>query len=271
MYAFYENKSNNFNLIDEGRKLEYGAHLHGHIELVYMLEGKTSTIVDGIKATLSAGDVFIAFPNQIHQYQKIDNEKYLIFIFSPEGLHDLNDIFQNYVPQSAIVKNAARNEKLLPLLQAAFDVYNTNSTYKEIIIKGYLLAFFGELFPMMNLNPVKTSGMSSIKNILTYCSLNYKNELSLDILAKDLHISKCHISHLFNEKLHMSFNKYINGLRISEACKYLLKEENSVTEIAFLVGFSCPRTFNRVFFEQMGMTPREYKKQRLLSASGVII
>jgi AraC-like DNA-binding protein len=261
MSAFYENK--NSNVISQGGALEFAAHLHGHIELVYMLEGKTSTIVDGAKATLSAGDVFVTFPNQIHQYQKIDDEKYLLFIISPESLMDINDIFQNYVPESAIVKNAARNEKLLPLLQVAFDVSNTDSTYKEIIIKGYLLAFFGELFPMMNLMPVKTFSMNTIKNILNYCSLNYKNELSLDILANDLHISKYHISHLFNEKLHMSFNKYINGLRISEACKYLLNEDYSVTDIAFLVGFNCPRTFNRAFFEQVGMTPRDYKKESL--------
>jgi AraC-like DNA-binding protein len=261
MSAFYENKSNNS--IVQGRKLEYGAHLHGHIELVYMQEGKANTIVDGVKTTLSAGDVFVAFPNQIHQYQKIDNEKYLLFILSTEVLQDINDIFQNYVPESAIVKNAAQNVRLLPLLQAAFDVYNKDSMYKDTIVKGYLLAFFGELIPMMKLTPIKTYGMSVVKNILNYCSLNYKNELSLDILAEDLHISKYHISHLFNEKLHMSFNKYINGLRVSEACKYLLKEELSVTEIAFLVGFNCPRTFNRAFFEQVGMTPRDYKKQRL--------
>jgi AraC-like DNA-binding protein len=258
MSAFYENK--NSNSIAQGRRLEFAAHLHGHIELVYMLEGKAGTIVDGVQATLGAGDVFVAFPNQIHQYQKIDDEKYLIFIISPESLMDINDIFQSYVPESAIVKNAALNKKLLPLLQVAFDVYNADSAYKDTIIKGYLLAFFGELFPMMSLTPVKTSGMSAIKNILTYCSLNYKNELSLDMLARDLHISKCHISHLFNEKLHMSFNKYVNGLRVSEACKHLLKESNSVTEIAFLVGFSSPRTFNRAFLEQVGMTPRDYKK-----------
>ena len=58
----------------------------------------------------------------------------------------------------------------------------------------------------------------------------------------------------------MGFNKYINGLRITHACKYLLKENLSVTEIAFLVGFNCPRTFNRAFLEQVGMTPRDYKK-----------
>lgn len=261
MSAFYENKSHNS--ISLGRKLEFAAHLHGHIELVYMLEGKIMTIVDGIKDILSTGDVFITFPNQIHQYQRIDYEKYLIFILSPEGLQDIKDIFKNYVPESAIVRNAACNEKLLPLLQAAFDTYNSDSVYKDTIIKGYLLAFFGELFPMMKLTPIKALEMNTIKNILIYCSLNYKNPLSLDTLAKDLHISKYHISHLFNEKLHMSFNKYINGLRISEACKYLLKEDYSVTEISFLVGFNCPRTFNRAFIEQIGMTPRDYKKAAL--------
>ena len=56
-----------------------------------------------------------------------------------------------------------------------------------------------------------------------------------------------------------SFPNYINGIRLSEACR-LLKEEPSktVVTIADEVGFS-PRYLRRLFFEQYGVTPTEYR------------
>lgn len=261
MFAFYENKSNELTF-SEGKKLEFSAHLHKHIELVYMFEGETNIIVDGVKDTLCSGDIFITFPNQVHQYCKIGHEKYYIFIFSPDFLPDIKDIFTNYIPKSAIIKNASKNPKLLAFLQAIFESSKISSSYKEIIIKGNLLAFMGELFSMMTLIPNKNSGLNVLVNILNYCSKNYTKELSLDIVSRDLHINKCYISHIFSEKLYMGFNEFVNGLRISDACKYLSEEKYSITEIALMVGFNTTRTFNRAFLKQLGITPREYKNKK---------
>lgn len=263
MFAYYENKNNEF-VFYQGKRLEIAAHLHSHLELVYMLEGKTDTIVDGVKDTLCAGDVFITFPNQVHQYRNIGPEKYFILIFPLDFLPDVKDIFINYVPESAIVKNAFSNTKLLALLQSALEAYGKPSPYKEIIVKGFLLAFMGELLPMMKLLPIKSAGLSVLRNILNYCAENYTKELSLDIVSKNLHISKYYISHIFNEKLYMGFNEYINGLRISDACRYLSEDKYSITEIALMVGFNTTRTFNRAFFNQLGINPRDYKAKKKL-------
>ena len=56
-----------------------------------------------------------------------------------------------------------------------------------------------------------------------------------------------------------SFPNYINGIRLSEACQ-LLKEnpEKTVVAIADEVGLS-PRYLRRLFFEQYGVTPTEYR------------
>ena len=48
-------------------------------------------------------------------------------------------------------------------------------------------------------------------------------------------------------------------LRIEHACS-LLENGDNITEAAFSSGFSSIRTFNRVFVENMEMTPREYMK-----------
>ena len=65
-----------------------------------------------------------------------------------------------------------------------------------------------------------------------------------------------------SNKLKMGFNDYVNSLRISNACKQLIKSDASITEISENVGFNTLRTFNRAFMKQTGMTPSEYRKQQ---------
>ena len=63
-------------------------------------------------------------------------------------------------------------------------------------------------------------------------------------------------------KLQIGFNDYINSLRVSNACKHLVKSERSITEISEMVGFNTLRTFNRAFIKQTGMTPSKYRSQK---------
>ena len=60
--------------------------------------------------------------------------------------------------------------------------------------------------------------------------------------------------------MNTSYKDFINQLRIERACD-LLKEDVSITEVAYASGFSSVRTFNRAFFKCMDMTPRDYMKK----------
>ncbi len=254
MVAFYENKDKDL-MFNYGSRLDFAAHLHKHIELVYMLEGETITYVDGKKAILKKGDIFITFPNQIHQYFSKGPEKFLISIFSPDILPEMKYIFINYIPESQVIEEAYKYPNLYVILSSAVKAYESEYKYKGLLTKGYLLTFFGELLKCMKLTPIKSSNLSMLQSILNYCSENYMKDLSLESVSNALHVSKYYVSHLLKKKIDIGFSDYINSLRISEACEHLLSEEKSITEIAYLVGFNTTRTFNRAFKKHTGMTP----------------
>ena len=88
---------------------------------------------------------------------------------------------------------------------------------------------------------------------------NYTDAISLDKMAAELHASKYYISRLFGEKIKISFNDYINMLRINDAKERLQKTDDSITEIGIAVGYNTIRSFNRAFLAQTGMQPREYR------------
>ncbi len=86
----------------------------------------------------------------------------------------------------------------------------------------------------------------SVREILLYCLENYKKLLTLEMLAKQLHLSTYHFSHVFT-------------LRVESGCRRLDKGRN-VTEVAYGAGFSSIRSFNRNFERAMGVSPSRYKK-----------
>jgi len=259
MKFFYENKDLSIRA-HYGNSLAFGAHLHNHIELVCMLEGRTKLLVDSKTYIVCAGDAFIIFPNQIHQYQKIDNERYFLSIFPTDLCPEFQGIFKSKVPVSPVIERASDNKKILPLVDSIVEINMQKHPYYHTCIKGYFLILLSELFQMMKFENLKSPDANTIKAILNYCADNYTGDIKLETVSRALHVSKYYISHLFSKKLHMGFSEYIGTLRISEACRLLKNTDMSITEVAYNVGFNSTRSFNRLFLKYTGLTPRQFKK-----------
>ncbi len=263
----YETKTEDFYCMRRNAHIQgmlhCGPHLHYHIEFGILREGHTTFFVDSVEYKMEEGDIFIAFPNQIHRYDSVSNEQYDLIIANPDTMPELAPIFGSCVPQNAVLKKCGSTERLSGLIEnICRSVDGNDGQYRELVIKGNMLSFFGELLSVLPLSDSKLGDSHALKSVVNYCTKNFSKDLSLSILENELHISKYYISHLFSNKLKVRFNDYINSLRISEACRRLRRSDDTVTEISEAVGFGTLRTFNRAFTKQMGMSPSEYKKQK---------
>jgi len=263
MQIHYETRAADYyyrNRTKGGSPLACKPHLHYHLELVYMLEGQTLGYADSTEYILEAGDIFVIFPNQLHQFVSSGPERYMLFILSPDLMPELSRTFTEQLPATALLKRADANPRLLQLLEVAADEHDDDAPWRDTIIRGALLAFFGELFRMMPLDENKVGSSHALQSVVSYCARNFNRELSLEVLEEELHISKYYISHLFSDRLGIRFNDYVNSLRVSDACRLLRQTDASITEISELVGFGTLRTFNRAFAKQTGMSPSEYRR-----------
>lgn len=245
-------------------RLQCLPHLHRELELICMMEGETTVCVDSTRHTLRAGDVFLSFPNQIHSYESHGPERFYIFIIKPDLMPDLMDTFTTGVPTTPIIQGAANRvhvRRLFDCLAETCSAENLDRSYTNTLRRGYLLALFSELLSMMSITRLSVSDCGALRSIVAFCDKNYSENLSLSLLEEKLHLNKYYISHLFSEKLGLRFNDYINSLRISEACRYLVHTNHSITEISEIVGFNTLRTFNRAFMKQLGISPSEYRKK----------
>ena len=85
-------------------------------------------------------------------------------------------------------------------------------------------------------------------------------------LAEDLGTNTRYISAVVNVKFHMNYASFINKYRIDEAMSILVDKRYKdlrVEEVSDMVGFSNRQSFYAAFYKIKGMTPKEYKMERM--------
>ena len=262
MPAIYENRHKKISCRnDSSFILQCNPHLHYSVEIALVHSGKTEVKVDNNPAEYACdNDVILVFPNQIHAFNTKQKERNTLFLIDPSLFPEYSAIFSENLPKSNVIKGALKNEELRLISENICKLYNDfESPYQSAALRGYFLAFMGKLFAMAKFKESSTADMHAIGYVMNYCSVNYQKNLSLDLLERDLHISKYHISRIMNKNLQRNFNDYINSIRISHACRYIDEGNKTIAEISVLVGFNTVRTFNRAFLKHMGISPREYK------------
>jgi AraC-like DNA-binding protein len=80
-----------------------------------------------------------------------------------------------------------------------------------------------------------------------------------ETVARALYMSSRKLQRLL-QSAGTTFNTILNEIRQDLAQNYLNEEENSMTEIAFLLGFSESSAFSRAFKRWMGVSPAKYRK-----------
>lgn len=59
----------------------------------------------------------------------------------------------------------------------------------------------------------------------------------------------------------MSPVDFIRLIRLKKAAQLIQEGEFRIGEIVYMVGFSSPSYFSKMFLKQFGMTPKEFEKQ----------
>ena len=264
MKIVYETKTEDFYYRNDDnfrQPLQCGAHLHYHIEIVYMQKGYTKAYVDSDVYEVKTGDLLVVFPNRIHRFEDCDHKnQYRLFIVNPDLAPDLSAAISSENPQDPGIRSADKNPRIMSLIDILGNTQSFATAYRETLLRGYFMSFFAEILGMLPLRPARPDENQSMRAVVQYCSKNFTKDLSLSALEEEIHLSKYYISHLFGDKLGIRFNDYVNSLRISEACRLLRMTKMNITEISCASGFGTLRTFNRAFTKQMNTSPSEYRK-----------
>ncbi|PWJ42410.1 helix-turn-helix domain-containing protein [Sediminitomix flava] len=83
---------------------------------------------------------------------------------------------------------------------------------------------------------------------------------TIQFLAEQVHLSASYLSDLLKKETGRSGKDHINDFLVSKAKNKLLSSKDSVSEIAYSLGFNYPHYFSRLFKAKTGMSPLEYRQ-----------
>ena len=95
--------------------------------------------------------------------------------------------------------------------------------------------------------------------MLMYIHAHYSEPLTLEEIAANLYMNPAYLGRLFKKYTGMSCAKYLMSYRISVAQKMLANRESSISEIAHLVGYTNINHFYKLFRQQTGRTPSQFR------------
>ena len=102
------------------------------------------------------------------------------------------------------------------------------------------------------------------EKIELYIGKEFTNDnLVLNDVAISVNKPSYVVSKYLKDKFNLSFKEYLNKIRLEEAKKLLLHSSLSVKEITFAVGFATTNHFTRVFRQEVGVPPSEFRSQTL--------
>lgn len=105
---------------------------------------------------------------------------------------------------------------------------------------------------------------SKLAGIVEGEELFLKRDLTLTAVADRLGVFKDDLADYIDYKYGMSFQNYINMLRINYAEKYIMTHDRvTQNDIALACGFSGASSFNTAFSKKNGVTPKIWKDRQL--------
>ena len=137
--------------------------------------------------------------------------------------------------------------------------YEHDETYGKWILTSGIIELFVFLNKYSIENISTTPGVMS--KAVEYINSNIERNITIYEICSEIHMSKYHFCRQFKKTTGTTVMKYILKTRIVMAKNMLLNENLSITEISNRCGFSSVSYFSRVFKDETGVSPLNYKKE----------
>lgn len=255
-------------------------HWHDDMELVYVKKGEGIVTVDFITYKVSAGDIVVILPGQLHsiEQQKDFTMEYENIIFQLDMLFPRREdlcVSQYFLPllqrQLEIPVFLCRGQEVYEAAAACLDqadiLCGNRPPAYELSVKAQLFQFFYLLFshsvaasrPAV---PAKNRSLDKAKLIFKYIETHYAENLTIKEMAETCGFSQSHFMKFFKASFGTSFVAYLREYRLTKAARLLVSSSSPILTIAQETGFDNLSYFNRSFKAMYGVTPREFRDGR---------
>lgn len=264
---------------DDFPHFTYPWHFHSEFEIVYVLKSSGKRFVADSVESFQEGDITLMgsylphfwksdLPDGIEQGSRVNA---IVVQFHKDFFRDQINSYPEFHNINELLKRAARGihfgktsgEKIGRMLKRLLklnglermlyfiklmDTMGRTENYRILASKAYLLEEHKEL-------------NNRLDKIMHFINTNYQRKITQEEVATKIGMTTAAFCRYFKEKTGKRFIFFVNEMRIGYACKLLIENHLSISQICFECGFNNISNFNRMFKRQTGYTPGEYQQQ----------
>ncbi len=249
----------------EEENLKTGVHWHDYFEFEIMLEGKSIHNLNDQSYEISRGDAHLLRYSDFHTNLPLGNETVSLYNFNfDENALPSNIITYLLNSKEPFVYKFSEQEldeinqdiKILTATEAD----SNDSIISELhsaVFRKIILNFISKCKEKENFI-AKEFISSPLNNALSIIQCRFRENLTLNQLAKTVGMSPNHLGFLFKTKLGETFTDYLKNVRLKHAKNLLRHSDLSIYAVSDYSGFKNTSYFIKCFKEAYGMTPKQY-------------
>lgn len=274
--ALYQELEMSSRYVDTHRDTSYSdAHmlLHSHVfyELLFCCNNCNAEYLVGTQRyRLQKGDIVFIPPGVSHRpllpaHMDAPYQRYVLWL-SPEFMEQYARLFSYTFTEKQHHANLLRTggtkwEFLGELFRAGVQESEQMADGWQAAVIGNTITLLTQIKRATDENTtrkMKAEKPELLDRIMAFVEENYAAPFTIDILAKRFFVSSSTVSHLFKQRLGVSFYSFVTQRRLI-AAKTLIEKGLPLEEVATQTGFSDYSGFYRAFKRQYGISPRQYR------------
>ena len=240
-------------------------HWHEDLEYLYVVEGELEYHVNGQNIIIHAGEGILVNSKRIHSNRSLPGKSCAFYcaIVHPCLLCSNRYIQQTYLfpvisPNSfdyLLLSSGDWTKQIIDELVRMFespDIKNIELEILESFIRMFKI-LYAHLEKAVLPSPVSAARIGTFKSMLLYIQEHYHEKVSLEEIADVGSVGKTLCTKLFRTYTSKTPGEYLIHYRIQKSLDLLTYTRDSITDIAYAVGFSSASHYTRTFRDIWGV------------------
>ena len=286
-YEYHDTETKEFVSIPRGVYMSRSHQRHGRckqshtcIEMTYILSGSaTHSIQIGNgevkQEPLTIGNYYILDYNSSHMIHNPSPDFFLVnLLFQPSFMDSSLD---KYEPFDNLLKNIFHDvhittlkesvenrvyfdsdKSIRPIFEKAWETYNLREPGYRNLLQCYISEII--ILSTKKMLPKELSRKHEVIAIRDYVNEHYMDDISLRSICKERFINMSYISRKFKEIIGVSFETYLQNIRVQNACTLLIETDDSIDTIIEKVGYKDNSSFRKNFRRLLNTTPLKFRQ-----------
>lgn len=134
-------------------------------------------------------------------------------------------------------------------------------TYENMSSEKLFNIIASEINNIKHYNVSQAAKSDVIENACKFINDNFANDITLNDVAKHVFLSPIYFSSYFKKKTGEKYSDYLQKVKLNKARELLEDTDVKIPTIAEMSGFRDTNYFHKIFKNQTGLTPSEYRKK----------